>query len=133
MYTSRPSDPDAKYYIAGEVWTCAGSKISFRGLKARSSLDFFFSLFLLPSFSAFLASYFFFCWELSKLHYGGNFFWKSFRILGIDETRGSWVVEPDFHGNFPVNVTLFLPFFPVSLTELCSFWYDLKDLFTLPN
>ena len=25
----------------------------------------------------------------------------------------------------------FCPFFPVSLTELCSFWYDLKDLFTL--
>ena len=25
----------------------------------------------------------------------------------------------------------FLPFSPGSLTELCSFWYDLKDLFTL--
>ena len=25
----------------------------------------------------------------------------------------------------------FLPFFLVSLTELCSFWYGLKDLFTL--
>ena len=25
----------------------------------------------------------------------------------------------------------FLPFSPVSLTELCSFWYGLKDLFTL--
>ena len=24
-----------------------------------------------------------------------------------------------------------LPFSPVSLTELCSFWYSLKDLFTL--
>ena len=23
------------------------------------------------------------------------------------------------------------PFSPVSLTELCSFWYGLKDLFTL--
>ena len=42
-------------------------------------------------------------------------------------------MEPDFHGNFHVNVTPFLPFFPVSLTELCSFWYDLKDLFTLPK
>ena len=62
-----------------------------------------------------------------------NFFWKAFRILGLDETRGSWLVEPDFHGNFQVNVTLFLPFSPVSLTELCSFWYDLKDLFTLPK
>ena len=25
----------------------------------------------------------------------------------------------------------FLPFSPVSLTELCSFWFGLKDLFTL--
>ena len=25
----------------------------------------------------------------------------------------------------------FLPFSPVSLTELCSFWYGLKDVFTL--
>ena len=41
------------------------------------------------------------------------------------------VVEPDFHGNFEVNVTLVLPFSPVSLTELSSFWCDLKDLFTL--
>ena len=40
-------------------------------------------------------------------------------------------MEQDFHGNFQVNVTGFLPFSPVSLTELCSFWYGLKDLFTL--
>ena len=26
---------------------------------------------------------------------------------------------------------VFLPFSPVSFTELCSFWYVLKDLFTL--
>ena len=26
---------------------------------------------------------------------------------------------------------VFLPFSSVSLTELCSFWYVLKDLFTL--
>ena len=25
----------------------------------------------------------------------------------------------------------FLPFSPMSLTELCSFWYGLKDLFSL--
>ena len=25
----------------------------------------------------------------------------------------------------------FFPFSPLSLTELCSFWYGLKDLFTL--
>ena len=32
---------------------------------------------------------------------------------------------------FRVNGTWFLPFSPVSLTELCSFWYGFKDLFTL--
>ena len=26
---------------------------------------------------------------------------------------------------------VFLPFSPVSFTELCSFWYGLKDLFNL--
>ena len=29
----------------------------------------------------------------------------AFRILGLDERRGRWVVEQDFHGNFLVNVT----------------------------
>ena len=37
-------------------------------------------------------------------------------------------MEQDFHGNFQGNVTWFSL---VSLTELCSFWYGLKDLFTL--
>ena len=27
----------------------------------------------------------------------------------------------------------FVPISPVSLTELCSFWYGLKDFFTLPK
>ena len=40
-------------------------------------------------------------------------------------------MEQDFHGDFQVNVTSFLLLSPVSLTELCSFWYGLKDLFTL--
>ena len=41
-------------------------------------------------------------------------------------------MEQGFHGNFSgQSHMVFLPFSPVSLTELCSFWYDLKDLFTL--
>ena len=40
-------------------------------------------------------------------------------------------MEQDFHGDFQVNVHGFLPLSLVSLTELCSFWYGLKDLFTL--
>ena len=57
----------------------------------------------------------------------GKVFWKAFRILGLDERRGSWVVEPDFLGQ--CYMFFFLPFSSVSLTELCSFWYGLKDLF----
>ena len=40
-------------------------------------------------------------------------------------------MEEDFHGDFQVNVAWFLLLSPVSLTELCSFRYGLKDLFTL--
>ena len=58
----------------------------------------------------------------------GKVFRKAFRILGLDERKGRWVMEQDFHGDFQVLVTWFSP---VSLTELCSFWYGLKDLFTL--
>ena len=38
-----------------------------------------------------------------------------------------------FSSEFPVNSTrfFFLPFSPVSLTELCSFCYGLKDLFPM--
>ena len=61
----------------------------------------------------------------------GKVFRKAFTILGLDERKGRWVVQQDFPGNVQVNVTWFLPFSPVSLTELCSFWYGLKDLFTL--
>ena len=57
---------------------------------------------------------------------------KAFRILELDERKGRWVVEQDFHENFSVQCYIFfLPFSLVSLTELCSFWYGLKDLFTL--
>ena len=40
-------------------------------------------------------------------------------------------MQQDFHGNFQVNVRWFLPVSKLSLTELCSFWYGLEDLFTL--
>ena len=40
-------------------------------------------------------------------------------------------MEQDFPGDFHVNDTWFLLLSPVSLTELCSFWYALKDLFSL--
>ena len=59
----------------------------------------------------------------------GIVFRKAFRILGLGERKGRWAMEQDFQGDFQVNVTWFFASF--SLTELCSFWYGLKDLFTL--
>ena len=41
----------------------------------------------------------------------GKVFRKAFRILGLDERKGWWVVEQDFHGNCEVNVTWFFAFF----------------------
>ena len=32
---------------------------------------------------------------------------KTFRILGLDERKGRWVVEQDFHGDVQGNVTCF--------------------------
>lgn len=61
----------------------------------------------------------------------GNVFGKASRILGLGEKEGRWVVEQDFNGNFQVDVTCFLPISPTPMTELCSFWNGLKDVFTL--
>ena len=52
---------------------------------------------------------------------------KAFRMLGLGERKGRWVVKQDFRGNFRVNVTWFFAFSPVSLTESCSFsvvWFE---------
>ena len=51
----------------------------------------------------------------------GKVFRNALRILGLDQVSGTRVFFFFF----------FLPFSLVSLTELCSFWYGLKDLFTL--
>ena len=95
--------------LACEVRTCAKAKYweIFGVYKWHSSLDFYFSLPLLPSFFALLASLFLSCWAFSRFHFGG----KRFRILGLDERKGSWVVEKDFHRNFQVNVTGFFCLF----------------------
>ena len=41
----------------------------------------------------------------------GRVFRKAFGILGLGERKGRWAMEKDFHGDFQVNVTWFLPFF----------------------
>ena len=45
----------------------------------------------------------------------GKVFGKVFRMLGLGERKGRWVVEQDFHGNFQVNVTWFFSFFSGAL------------------
>ena len=71
-------------------------------------LIFAFSLALCFCFSCLI---FFYCWAFSRLHFGGKSFRKAFRISGLDERKGRWVVEQDFHGNFQVHVTWFFAFF----------------------
>ena len=61
-------------------------------------------------------------------------FGKALRILRTDKRKGRWLVKQDFYGNYLGQCYMvFLPFSPVSMTESCSFWYGLKDLFTLHN
>ena len=75
-------------------------------------LDLYFSLFLLPSFFAFLASFFFsLAGHLVGFILVGRVFRKAFRILGLGERKGRWVMEQDFHGDFQVNVTWFFASF----------------------
>ena len=61
----------------------------------------------------------------------GRVFRKAFRILGLGERKGRWVMDKIFVEIFRSMSRGFLLVSPVSLTELCSFWYGLKDLFTL--
>ena len=41
----------------------------------------------------------------------GRVFGKAFRILGLGERKGRWVMEQDFHGDFQVLVTWFFASF----------------------
>ena len=105
LYTSRPSDPDAKYYMQ------LAQKAKFHFLSS-------------PLFNAFLASFFPFAGHLVGFILVGKVFRKAVRILGLDERKGRWVVEQDFHEDFQGYVTCFvLSFSSVLLTEMCSFWY----------
>ena len=41
----------------------------------------------------------------------GRVFWKAFRILGLGERKGRWVMEQDFHGDLQVNHAWFFAIF----------------------
>ena len=61
----------------------------------------------------------------------GRVFRKAFRILGLGERKVGEQWNKIFMEIFRSMSRGFLLLSPVSLTELCSFWYGLKDLFTL--
>ena len=114
--------------FACEVQACAESKIK----SDTVVLPLTFGFLLLPCFFAFLASFFSLSGRLVGFNLVGKGFRKAFRILGLNEKNGRLVVKQDFQGNFQVKFTWFFSRFSlVSLTGLCSFWYGLKDLFTL--
>ena len=75
-------------------------------------LTFTFSLSLLPSFFAFLASFFLsLAGHLVGFILVERVFGKAFRILGLGERKGRWAMEQDFHADFQVNLTWFFAFF----------------------
>ena len=94
------SDPDAKYQLAkfGHA-----QKAKFSRLLFAFSPPFFFRFSRLIFFS--LAGH------LVGLILMGRVFRKAFRILGLGERKGRWVVEQDFHGDFQVLVTWFFASF----------------------
>ena len=62
----------------------------------------------------------------------GAVFAKAFRMLGLDERKVRWVVDDKiFMGIFRSTLHGFFPLFlGSSLTECCSIWYGVKDLFS---
>ena len=92
-YTLRPRDPDAKYRRA---------KVGHaQKAKSRDPLFFCFSCLIFFSLAGHLVGFILV----------GRVFRKAFRILGLGERKGRWVMEQDFHGDFQVNVTWFFASF----------------------
>ena len=56
----------------------------------------------------------------------GRVFRKAFRILGLGERKGRWVMEQDLHGDFQVNVTWFFACFSGALDciVLILVWFE---------
>ena len=92
--------------LACEVQACAESKISrlkkFKSDTAVLTFTFHFLSSLFFHFSCLIC--FSFAGHLVGFILVGKVFRKAFRILGLDERKGRWVVEQDFHGNFLILV-----------------------------
>ena len=82
----------------------------------------FFSSLLFSLFSP----HFFFLLHLVGFILVGRDFRKAFRILGLGERKGRWVMEQDFHEDFQVLVTWFFASFSVVLDwiVLILVWFE---------
>ena len=109
-YTSRLSDPDAKYQL---VKFGHGQKAKFRFLSS-------------PLFSLFLPHFFSLSGHLLGFVLVGRVFRKAFRILWLGERKGRWAMEQDFHGDLQVNVTWFFASFSGILDwiVLIPLWFE---------
>ena len=98
-------------------------------------LTFTFRFLSFPLFWLFLPHFFSLAGHLVGFILVGRVFRKAFRILGLGERkgRGQWnKIFMEIYMSIYMSIFhVFLSFSPVSLTELCSFWYGLKDLFIL--
>ena len=116
-YTSRPSDPDAKYQLAkfGHA-----QKAKFR------VLTFTFRFLSSLVFSLFLPHFFSLAGHLVGFILVGIVFRKAFRIIGLGERKGRWVMEQDFHGDVWVSVTWFFASFSGVLdwVVLILVWFE---------
>ena len=56
----------------------------------------------------------------------GRVFRKAFRILGLGEGKGRWVMEQDFHGDLQVNLAWFFAVFSGVLHRivLILVWFE---------
>ena len=99
---------------ACEVRACAESKVF--GFKSDTAvLTFTFRFLSSLLFLLFLPHFFSLAGHLVGLILVGRVFRKAFRILGLGEGKGRWVMEQDFHGDFQVNVTWFFACFSGAL------------------
>ena len=62
-------------------------------------LTFSFRFLFSPLFSLYLPHFFYLAGHLVGFILVGKVFRKAFRIFGLDERKGRWAVEEDFHAN----------------------------------
>ena len=89
-------------------------------------LTFTFPFLSSPLFSFFLLIFFPLAGHLVGFILMGRVFRKAFRILGLGERKGRWVMEQDFHGGLQVNLAWFFAIFPGVLDwiVLILVWFE---------